>query len=245
MFTIDLAVSAPFDQDGVVYIYLGSKEGLSTTPSQKIVAPESSTNGMFGYALSRGVDIDGNGYNDLAIGSPNTEKVFIYKTYPVIKIHSFMNFSRHTFSSYDTQLNLSVCLHFERTKSMEHINFVEVFYSISVDKRYINLKRASFDQKTNNTWINSTMNKVEIAITSKCWHHTLFIEPKTSKKNIEFNLNYWLTKKVDQNDTVFCEDCVTLDTRVNLNKKYEIPFSKECLDCTAGLSIIGIVTNIE
>jgi FG-GAP repeat len=63
----DLAVAAPYEDNGVVYIFLGGSKGLSTTHSQRIVAPSSpgvSPNKMmFGIGLSRGVDVDGNSYN--------------------------------------------------------------------------------------------------------------------------------------------------------------------------------------
>ena len=89
----DIAISAPFEGNGVVYIYLGGPKGLSSTPSQTLRAPIDISaipvkQPMFGFSVSRGVDIDNNGFNDLAIGAPNSDKVYIYKTYPVVKIIS-------------------------------------------------------------------------------------------------------------------------------------------------------------
>lgn len=65
----DLAVGAPFDGQGSVYVFSGSAEGLRSTAVQKIsntlpegaAIPEESA--MFGMSISRGVDMDGNGYN--------------------------------------------------------------------------------------------------------------------------------------------------------------------------------------
>jgi FG-GAP repeat len=63
----DLAVGAPYEENGVVYIFLSGYRGLSKTHSQRIVAPSGPGsvpgNMMFGFAMSRGVDIDGNHYN--------------------------------------------------------------------------------------------------------------------------------------------------------------------------------------
>lgn len=65
----DVAISAPNEDDGVgaVYIYLGSKNGIQKTYSQRLSplsfnGPLSTTRG-FGLGLSRGNDIDGNGHN--------------------------------------------------------------------------------------------------------------------------------------------------------------------------------------
>lgn len=64
----DLAIGAPYEDNGAVYIYLGGSNGLSIKPSQKIVSPnnelmnEPFTPQMFGHQLSKGADIDGNNY---------------------------------------------------------------------------------------------------------------------------------------------------------------------------------------
>lgn len=60
--SLDLAVGAPFENNGVVYIFLGGLYGLSNTASQRISAPKQqlAVHSMFGYSLSKGCDIDGN-----------------------------------------------------------------------------------------------------------------------------------------------------------------------------------------
>lgn len=59
-----MAVSAPYEEDsGVVYIFQGSKKGLITVESQRIVGKEvSSELRGFGLSISRSLDIDGNKY---------------------------------------------------------------------------------------------------------------------------------------------------------------------------------------
>lgn len=65
----DLAVGAPFENDGAVYIFSGSPDGLRIKETQRIAnsAPNDKANdgelSMFGMSISRGVDMDGNGYN--------------------------------------------------------------------------------------------------------------------------------------------------------------------------------------
>uniref|UniRef100_A0A3P9P8D9 Integrin alpha-3-like n=1 Tax=Poecilia reticulata TaxID=8081 RepID=A0A3P9P8D9_POERE len=66
----DFAVGAPFHDTGCVMIWTGSKDGISAKPSQMIegrsVSPGFRT---FGYSLAPGVDVDGNHYPDLLVGS--------------------------------------------------------------------------------------------------------------------------------------------------------------------------------
>lgn len=65
----DVAISAPYeDGQGAVYIYLGSKENLvfgeRITPQHvQRTVPGSGVIRGFGFGLSRGSDIDGNGFN--------------------------------------------------------------------------------------------------------------------------------------------------------------------------------------
>uniref|UniRef100_A0A3Q3GUM2 Integrin alpha third immunoglobulin-like domain-containing protein n=1 Tax=Labrus bergylta TaxID=56723 RepID=A0A3Q3GUM2_9LABR len=66
----DFAVGAPFHESGSVMIWTGSKDGVSTEPSQVIWGNKVSSGfRTFGYSLSGGVDVDGNKYPDLLVGS--------------------------------------------------------------------------------------------------------------------------------------------------------------------------------
>lgn len=124
----DLAISAPFEDDGVVYIYHGSPEGILKTFSQKI-RPSGKTK-MFGYSISKGVDIDKNGYRDIAIGAPESSEVQIFRTYPTIKVITSLS---ETSKIADDKISFEFCAQIEATPKVTHgigkINFI--YFSIN------------------------------------------------------------------------------------------------------------------
>lgn len=63
----DIAIGAPHEDNGAVYIYLGGPNGIISKPSQRLAAPYNAnvapfTSHMFGHGLSKGSDIDQNNY---------------------------------------------------------------------------------------------------------------------------------------------------------------------------------------
>lgn len=89
----DIAVGAPYEDDGVVYIYLGSKIIERNPKPSEVIRPSDFPKFLankpikaFGYSLSGGVDFDLNSYADLLIGSINSDSVMAVPTRPVFNI---------------------------------------------------------------------------------------------------------------------------------------------------------------
>uniref|UniRef100_A0A1A8LAD3 Integrin, alpha 7 n=4 Tax=Nothobranchius pienaari TaxID=704102 RepID=A0A1A8LAD3_9TELE len=80
----DIAVGAPFDGDGKVFIYRGSDSGIETKPAQVLDGSDFDVR-RFGYSISGGLDIDENQYPDVAIGSLN-DSVVLFRSQPVIHV---------------------------------------------------------------------------------------------------------------------------------------------------------------
>ncbi|XP_054151430.1 integrin alpha-7-like [Melozone crissalis] len=80
----DLAVGAPFDGAGKVFIYHGSALGIVAPPAQ-VLDGEAVGVSAFGYSLSGGLDVDGNLYPDLLVGSLS-DTVVLYRARPVVHV---------------------------------------------------------------------------------------------------------------------------------------------------------------
>ncbi|XP_063767788.1 integrin alpha-7 isoform X2 [Eleginops maclovinus] len=80
----DIAVGAPFDGDGKVFIYRGSDAGIETKPAQVLDGRDFDVR-RFGYSISGGLDIDINHYPDIAVGSLN-DSVVLFRSRPVIHV---------------------------------------------------------------------------------------------------------------------------------------------------------------
>ncbi|KAF3690044.1 Integrin alpha-7 H36-alpha7 [Channa argus] len=80
----DIAVGAPFDGDGKVFIYRGSDAGIETKPAQVLDGRDFDVK-RFGYSISGGLDIDKNHYPDIAVGSLN-DSVVLFRSRPVIHV---------------------------------------------------------------------------------------------------------------------------------------------------------------
>ncbi|KYN02758.1 Integrin alpha-PS1 [Cyphomyrmex costatus] len=91
----DIAIGAPYEGKGTVYIYLGSKNGIIKTPSQIIHAEDMPTPlKTFGYSLSGGTDMDQNGYSDLLVGAYENDAVVLLRSKKIIDISTYIRYAK-------------------------------------------------------------------------------------------------------------------------------------------------------
>ncbi|XP_076852050.1 integrin alpha-3-like [Brachyhypopomus gauderio] len=83
----DFAVGVPFHDSGRVYVWMGSKTGISNKHSQVIEGKDITNGGFrtFGYSISGGLDVDRNSYPDIVVGSLD-DCVALLRARPVIHL---------------------------------------------------------------------------------------------------------------------------------------------------------------
>ncbi|XP_037947350.1 integrin alpha-PS3 isoform X1 [Teleopsis dalmanni] len=232
----DIAVGAPFAGNGQVFIYLGSEKGLREHPSQHLKSPTSVSSKygahMFGHGLSKGSDIDNNGFNDFAIGAPNAESIFVYRAYPVVKVITTINSDTREIKPDQKSFKLKCCYKIS-TKSTKVKN-QDLTLKVVVDPQ---VKRVKIAQ----TQANEMSFNVSAGLQTKCSLLDADIVSYNVAdifKPIELEIHYDIIKGVPMSE-VFCEDCVAvdpLDPKVFVEK---LIFSTGCKSdiCIADLKV--------
>ncbi|XP_017839011.2 LOW QUALITY PROTEIN: integrin alpha-PS3 [Drosophila busckii] len=235
----DIAVGAPFAGNGSVFIYLGSELGLRNQPSQRLDSPlqQASKYGehMFGHGLSRGSDIDANGFNDFAVGAPNAEALFIYRAYPVVKLLASVRSQSREIKPDQNRVQITACYGLTTTSKASSAQQQDMAMRIVIDAQ---LKRAKFVSTQSNEL---SFNAVA-GMTQQC--RVVEVEVRYSEKDIfqpiELEMHYELTKKVPDSEE-FCETCVAVDPADPKVYSEKIIFSTGCATdiCIADLQLSG------
>ncbi|KAH8407473.1 hypothetical protein KR222_001829 [Zaprionus bogoriensis] len=235
----DIAVGAPFAGNGSVFIYLGNAQGLRDKPSQRLDSPQLTASKygehMFGHGLSRGSDIDGNGFNDFAVGAPNAEAVYVYRAYPVVKLQASVRSQSREIKPEQNRVQVTACYGLKTESNAPSAQQQEMAMRIVIDSQ---LKRAKFTQTQSNTLsFNATA-----GLTQQC--RVFECEVQYSEKDIfqpiELEMHYELIKKVPDSEE-FCETCVAVDPEDDKVYTEKIIFSTGCATevCVADLQLIA------
>ncbi|XP_060658574.1 integrin alpha-PS3-like isoform X1 [Drosophila nasuta] len=233
----DIAVGAPFAGNGSVFIYLGGQQGLRDQYSQRLDSPQTTDSKygshMFGHGLSRGSDIDANGFNDFAVGAPNAEALFLYRAYPVVKLHASVRSQNREIKPEQNHVEVTACFGLTTTSTASSAKQQDMAMRIVIDEQ---LKRAKFTQsQSNELSFNATA-----GTTQQC--RVFSVEVRYSEKDIfqpiELEMHYELIKKVPDSEE-FCETCVAVDPEDAKVFTEKIIFSTGCATeiCIADLRL--------
>uniref|UniRef100_A0A6G1S610 Integrin alpha-PS1 n=1 Tax=Aceria tosichella TaxID=561515 RepID=A0A6G1S610_9ACAR len=205
----DLAIGAPYDPaGGAVYIYLGSAQGLRPNPSQIIRASAvASSMQTFGYSLSGGLDLDQNGYPDLAIGSYSDDQVLILRARPIVKISTKIEGDLNRIdpnkTSCDDGRNQVPCFKFNACFELDAANLgavqpadsLKLKYRIEADtsQKY---PRVAFQESENSETPNVVEREIVIGNQNRgikrCNTQRVYIKNRSAQTPIQFSMTYSL-----------------------------------------------------
>lgn len=247
----DIAVGAPYEDNGrgAVYIYNGERNGLKF--SQKISASKvySALQG-FGVSLSNAADIDSNGIKDVAIGAYLSGHTVILRAAPVIILTAVIY--ANTFLIQRTTTTFSVhpaiqCI------GCESAHKFSINLKLIVDTKY---EQAFVDKYMSKHEYNETLQFEGHA--SKNTYVNIFIkEDPDTQKDIELNLsidvenktgNIILIKKDKRiGEDTFCKNCAVVDkSKSQLKDTKLVTFANACGNderCDACLQMNCSITN--
>ncbi|XP_066522557.1 integrin alpha-3b [Hoplias malabaricus] len=227
----DFAVGAPFHDSGKVYIWMGSKGGISKVPSQIIEGKSLGPGGFhtFGYSLSGGMDMDGNKYPDILVGSLD-DRIALLRARPVI--HLSRNFTAEPRIVDPSQCKgacVTVKMCFTYTLSNGNRDFkndISVKYTVEADRFQRNPRVQFVDSKQN------TITGVLSFSSPICQELKLSVNEQVKNKlePVVFMLNVSLHQpEVQVQQTVQNLDAYpVLSSQQRLMEKTEINFKKEC-----------------
>ncbi|KAG8432506.1 hypothetical protein GDO86_016957 [Hymenochirus boettgeri] len=138
----DVAIAAPQEGDleGAIYIYNGREKGITPAFSQRIQGNKFGYGlNMFGQSISNVLDIDGNGYPDVAVGAFLSDSAVLLRTRPVIimdaslRLPSTVNKTKFecTENGYPAVcMNVSVCFAYQ---GLDVPGYIVLHYNITSD----------------------------------------------------------------------------------------------------------------
>ncbi|XP_032430115.1 integrin alpha-3b isoform X1 [Xiphophorus hellerii] len=240
----DFAVGAPFHGTGWLYIWMGSKTGVSKEPSQ-IIEGKSVINGKFqtfGYSINAGMDTDNNGYPDILVGSLD-DRVALLRARPVI--HLTLDFSAEpkivdpmNCPAANPCISVTACLSFTLSNGNKDFNKnINIPCKVEADTLYSKKPRVQFQNGVNKFIITLT----RPSSSPVCHVLKLSVEDRVKDKlePVVFSLNVTLPEQ-DGNARSTEDLFPTKSPEQKLTQKTEINFQKACgLDnkCTSNLQL--------
>ncbi|MPC57116.1 Integrin alpha-4 [Portunus trituberculatus] len=124
----DLAVGAPYEAGGIgaVYIYRGHAGGVMTSYSQKILAQDINVNLRgFGISVSRGADVDRNGYVDFAVGAhEKAGAAVVLRTRPVTRLQLSVSSESKILTEPGETFSVHICISYTGFNVLDEIRVI-------------------------------------------------------------------------------------------------------------------------
>ncbi|XP_067002237.2 integrin alpha-PS3 [Anabrus simplex] len=224
---VDVAVGAPYESGGrgAVYLYHGSEQGINPRYKQRLTAATSSfpLRG-FGMSISRGLDVDGNSYNDVAVGAYDSANAVLIKSYPVVTIHPRLSASVSKITPTTTLFTVTCCLSYEEAgASNMELEPIEISTIMELDKTYGRATSKSARKRYHFSQV------LERPREQKCKEFLVYLQPprgtQYDAKPIEISVKCTVPVQSRQE---FCKNCPVVDPEREIRSQLKIPVDLLC-----------------
>uniref|UniRef100_A0A8D3AHU2 Integrin, alpha 3b n=1 Tax=Scophthalmus maximus TaxID=52904 RepID=A0A8D3AHU2_SCOMX len=230
----DFAVGAPFHDTGKVYIWMGSKKGISEMPSQVIQGKAVGKDifQTFGYSINGGLDMDDNGYPDILVGSLD-DRIALLRARPVIHLAKVFTVEPkivdHLQCGKNPCITATLCMSFTLSNGNKDFKRnITVKYTVKAD-----MERRSPRVRFQDNYGDSYTGFLSLPSSkSMCKTLTLFVvEPVKDKlEPVVFFLNMSLheQKPKSRRSLQNLDSFPVMSQEQKLTQRTEISFQKEC-----------------
>uniref|UniRef100_A0A8D1EAR0 VWFA domain-containing protein n=1 Tax=Sus scrofa TaxID=9823 RepID=A0A8D1EAR0_PIG len=241
----DVAVGAPLEEQGAVYIFNGKPGGLSAWPSQRIAGAQMfSEIRWFGRSIHGVKDLGGDGLADVAVGAEG--QVIVLSSRPVVDINTTIEFSpaeipmHEVECSYSTSnqkkegVNLIVCFQVKSLISQFQGPLVaNLTYTLQLDGHRTR-SRGLFPGGTHELSGNTAVTSDQSCIRFK-FHIPVCVQDLISPISVSLNYSLW-----EEEGTSRDQRAVRTDQLRDMMGQESIPFEKNCGEdkkCEADLRV--------
>ncbi|KAI4892916.1 hypothetical protein NFI96_024477, partial [Prochilodus magdalenae] len=240
----DFAVGAPYYGSGRVYIWMGSKSGITNKPSQ-VIEGKDIDGGFrtFGYSISGGLDVDDNKYPDMVVGSLD-DRVALLRASPVIHLQKSFTVTPQVINpeNCDSCIEMKVCFSYRVSTGAANLKQpITVKFTVEAD---LLQRRVQFVENSKDTYTGElTMNN---CVTQKL----KLMKPIRNKvAPLSFSLNFSLVdpKPGPPEQLQNLDAFPVINQGEALPDRAEIHFEKQCgpdNKCESNLQMIATFSNI-
>ncbi|KAL1281639.1 hypothetical protein QQF64_000442 [Cirrhinus molitorella] len=247
----DVAVGAPLEDEGVVYIYLGDRTlGINPEHTPQRIPARSVLSGLqqFGVSLSGQMDMNDDNLTDIVIGAQGG--IVLLKARPVMSVSAQLSFSPKEISlnyfecpgdNAFNSFNLSSCFTVtEKTSSTESLEKkLNVSLNLNVDV-VRGMSRGFFDQMNSSS--RTLQQSVLLDSGFSCFNFPIFMQrcvaDTVSPLKIQMNFS--------QAEMLSGNSLAVLDIHSRMEEYVEVPFQRNCNSnniCVADLKLNFSFTN--
>lgn len=230
----DFAVGAPFVDTGRVYIWMGSKQGVSKEHSQ-VIEGKSVDKGhfhTFGYSISGGMDMDDNSYPDILVGSLD-DRIALLRARPVIHLTKDFNVEPKIVDPSQCPgkkpcITATLCMSFTLSNGNKDFRKnITVKYTVKADIERRRSHRVLF--LSNNDDVHSGLLSLP-ASKKSCHHLKLYVEEPVRDKlePVVFSLNLSLQEQKQKSRRIQNLDSYPVLSQEQNLTYATIHFQKEC-----------------
>ncbi|XP_022065067.1 integrin alpha-3b isoform X1 [Acanthochromis polyacanthus] len=231
----DFAVGAPFHDTGKVYIWMGSKKGISMEPSQ-VIEGKSLGFQTLGYSINGGMDMDDNSYPDMLVGSLDN-RIALLRARPVVHLTKDFKVKPKIVDPNKCPGNTpcitaTLCMSFTLSNgNKEFKKDIMVKYTVEADMERRRSPRVRFQANNDDTYTD-ILSLSSSSSKPKCHDIKLFVvgpvrdklEPVVFSLNISLQEQKTKARRSVQNLDSF----PILSQEQKLTQRTEINFQKEC-----------------